>query len=268
MKPQPSPRGRRLVKGFTLIEVVISASLMALILVSAYLCLNAGFSSKKMIEPRTEILQNARVAMALITADLRATCPLSGDTEFLGMQRTLGSVEADNLDFATHNYTPRRPREGDYCQESIYVDQDAQTGQFGLWRRRNPTIAFDPLSGGSKEEIASGIVGLRFEYFDGDDWYDSWGEIKAGKRETTQRSQPNLSGMPSAVRVTLLMDSNPKSRAKSATGERVIEPPLAFQTVVQLNLAASALDNSSSGSSGASGPNPTGPQSQNGGQFQ
>src|SRR5262249_43612856 len=38
--------------GFTLIEVVISSALMALIVVSAYLCLQAALSSQKLIEPR------------------------------------------------------------------------------------------------------------------------------------------------------------------------------------------------------------------------
>src|SRR6185369_2943245 len=45
--------------GFTLIEVVISASLMALVLVAAYVCLSAGFASKKLVEPRADIIQNA-----------------------------------------------------------------------------------------------------------------------------------------------------------------------------------------------------------------
>lgn len=232
--------------GFTLIEIVIAASLMAVILVAGYLCLSAGLASQKMIEPRTEVIQNARVAMAIMVADLRVACPLSKDPEFLGMQRMLGEVEADNLDFATHNYTPRHPREGDYCQESFFVDKDPRTGQFSLWRRRNPLIALDPLSGGSKQEIAKGVVGLRFEYYDGTDWYDTWGEIKKGKLETTHRDQPNLTGMPLAVRITLLLDSNPKSKAVSETGERVIEKPLAFQSVVQLELAANQLENGGS----------------------
>ncbi|HEX5399881.1 MAG TPA: prepilin-type N-terminal cleavage/methylation domain-containing protein, partial [Verrucomicrobiae bacterium] len=161
--------------GFTLIEVVISAALMALILVSAYLCLNACLSSQKMIEPRSDVIQNARVAMALMTADLRNACPLSPDAQLLGVERMLGQVEADNLDFATHNYTPRRPGEGDFCETSYYVDKDPDTGQFCLYRRRNPMLALDPLSGGSREEIAQGVMGVRFEYFDGLDWYENWG---------------------------------------------------------------------------------------------
>ena len=238
---------------FTLIEVVISSALMALILVSAYLCLSAGLNSQKMIEPRAEIIQNARVAMALLTADLRGACPLAKDYQFLGMRRLVGEMDADNLDFATHNYTPKHPHEGDFCEESFYLDQDPETGQFSLWRRRNPTIAPDPLSGGSKDEIAKGVVGVRFEYSDGLDWYDSWGEIKSGKRDTSQKVQPNLSGMPAAVRITLLFDSNPKSKKVSDTGERVIEPPFVFQTVARLNLAANSSGSGASSSSGDSG---------------
>jgi len=240
---------------FTLIEVMISSALMALILVSAYLCLGAGFSAQKLIEPRAEIIQNARVALAIMTADLRAACPLSKNDDFLGMTRTLGDVEADNLDFATHNYTPRRAREGDFCQESFYLGQDPETGQFSLWRRRNPTNALDDLSGGSKEEIAKGVVGLKFEYFDGFDWYDSWGEVRdRGKAESSNRENNNLSGLPEAVRITLLLYSNPKKKnSNPATGEEKTEPPLVFQTIVQLNLADAAQNNSSASDTGNSG---------------
>jgi prepilin-type N-terminal cleavage/methylation domain-containing protein len=238
-------------RAFTLIEVVISSALMSLILVAAYVCLNAGLNTQKLIEPRADVIQNARVAMAILTADLRGACALSKEYQFLGMRRLLGEMDADNLDFATHNYTPTRPGEGDFCQESIYLDRDPETGQFSLWRRRNPIIAPDPLSGGSKEEIAKGVVGVRFEYFDGLDWYESWGEIKSGRRETTQRLQPNLSGMPEAVRITLMFDSNPKSKAVSDSGERVLEPPFVFTTVARLNLAAVSQGSSSSADSGA-----------------
>jgi hypothetical protein len=260
MNTRPTQRGG---KGFTLIEVVISGALMSLILVSAYLCLNAGLASQKLVEPRTEVFQNARVAMAMVMADLRSACPLSKEIEFLGLHRTVGEMEADNLDFATHNYTPRHPRQADYCQESLYLDKDPETGQFSLWRRRNPTIALDPLSGGSKEEIAKGLVGLRFEYYDGFDWYDSWGEIKSGKRETSQKYQPNLYGMPEAVRVTLVFDSNPKSKGVPGKGERVPEPPLVFQSVARLNLAGTSQPGTPGDSSGQQGQ----PGAQPGGAF-
>lgn len=242
------------VGAFTLIEVMISSALMALILVSAYLCLGAGFSAQKVIESRTEIIQNARVALALMTADLRAACPLSKSDDFLGMTRTIGDIEADNLDFATHNYTPRHAHEGDFCQESIYLDKDFETGQFSLWRRRNPTIALDALVGGTKEEIAKSVVGLKLEYFDGDNWYDSWGEVKErGKNQDSVREKSNPSGLPEAVRITLLMDSNPKKKnINTATGEEKSEPPLVFQTIARLNLVAATQNKTTSSDTGNS----------------
>src|SRR5262249_25555850 len=109
------------VSAFTLVEVVISGALMAMLLASAYLCFSAAISSQKLIEPGIDILQNARVAMALMTADLRAACPLSKDFDLLGMHRMMGNMPADNLDFATHNYTPSRAREGDFCEVSFFL---------------------------------------------------------------------------------------------------------------------------------------------------
>ena len=256
INPQSSGRNR---SGFTLIELIISAVLMTMILVSAYVCLNAAFSSQKMIEPRVEIIQNARVAMAIMSADLRGACPLSTNNQFLGMHRMLGDRDADNLDFATHNYTPHRPREGDFCEVSFYVDKDPESGACTLWRRRNPTLALDPLSGGSREEIARGLLGLKFEYYDGFDWYDTWGDVEGnGKQLTSSRDHPNLFGMPDAVRITLLFDRNTRPRAPpspatapapettatpaapSASAKDTADPPLVFQTVARLNLAHSA----------------------------
>ncbi len=237
------------VMAFTLIEIVISSALMSLILVSAYLCLNAGMAGKKMIEPRADIFQSARVTLAFLSADLRGACRLPGNAAFLGMKRLVGEVEADNLDFATHHYTPRHDREGDFCEVSYYAEQNPQNGRFSLWRRRNPTFAPDSLSGGSKEEIARDVLGVRFEFSDGVDWFENWGEIKSkAKSENSQKTTSNLEGLPKAVRITLMFDSNPKSKPSSPNGERTLEPPLVFQTVARLNLAE--LPAASAGNSG------------------
>lgn len=259
------PRRSRARSGFTLIEVVISAALMALILISAYLCLNACLSSQKMIEPRSDVIQNARVAMALMTADLRNACPLSPDTQLLGVQRMLGQVEADNLDFATHNYTPRRSGEGDFCETSYFVDKDPDTGQFCLFRRRNPMLALDPLSGGSREEIAQGVMGVRFEYSDGLDWYDNWGNTNSAGRQTirlgaqTGAQDLNSQGLPEAVRITLMLDSNPKPQSALRGNAISNGPPMVFQTVVRLELADRSQPAASSGNSTSSTPATSGP---------
>jgi prepilin-type N-terminal cleavage/methylation domain-containing protein len=239
--------------GFTLIELVISAAVGAMILMGAYLCLSAGLSSQKMIEPRVDAMQSGRVILALISADLRAACPLDKDYAFLGMHRILETADADNLDFATHNYTPRREHEGDFCEVSYFVQRDPESGLMNLWRRRNPTLAPDPLSGGRREEIARGLKGVRFEYTDGLDWYDSWGETNSDKKTgLIAQAAANLDGMPGAVRITLSFAVNPPAAAPAAEeSEKLPEPPLVFQTVVRLELADTGTLPAESGASGS-----------------
>ncbi|HEY9510799.1 MAG TPA: prepilin-type N-terminal cleavage/methylation domain-containing protein, partial [Verrucomicrobiae bacterium] len=253
-------------EAFTLIEVVISSALMALILVASYICFSASIASRKTMEPRLEVIQNARVAMAMIAADLRAACPLDKDTQFLGMHRTMGETVADNLDFASHNYTPQRPGEGDFCQLSYYLDRDAETGQLSLWRRRNPSIAPDPLEGGRKEEIATGLLGLQFEYFDGLDWYQEWGDTSGrDKQESSQKEQPNLTGMPEAVRITLWFDADPSKKPDANPDDleaKDKKAPMMFQTVARLNAVSSQSDNASDDSGDAAAASETGGTSQ------
>jgi type II secretion system protein J len=238
--------------GFTLIEVVISTALMAIILAGAYMCFDAGIKSEKMIDERTEVFQNARVAMALISADLRNACPINQDLAFLGMHRSIGNAQADNLDFATRNFTPRRPREGDFCETSYFLEKDRESGQLCLWRRRNPMIAIKPLSGGRRELLIRGVAGLGFEYFDGLEWYSQWGDAdkdvsKSKERSKTDESEPT--GLPESVRITLWLEPSDRGKSPGQTNE----PPLVFQTVARLNLAAAAQDLFKGGGGAGSG---------------
>jgi type II secretory pathway component PulJ len=260
-------------RAFTLIELVISSSLMAMILVSGYLCLNAAIRTQKQIEPRIAVMQNARVAMSIITADLRAACTLSKDCTFLGSDRMLGDVEADSVDFATHNYTPKKDSEGDFCEESFFLSRDPKTKEYVLYRRRNPLIAYNSFRGGKTEELARGLLGLRLEYFDGLDWWDDWGEIKQPDRPQSFRRQlqPNLEGLPQAVRITMWFDadSHPRTVADKPEAQQppanndnapdqenasqqvaVAKEPLVFQSVVPLELASAPERSAGGGDNG------------------
>lgn len=247
-------------RAFTLVEMMISAALMAVLLGAAYACLRAGLDSRKIVEPRGDALQTGRVALGLLSAELRSACALHKGPEFLGMKRQLGTMQADNLDFATHHYTPQKPGEGDYCSVSWYVERDPSTGEARLWRRRNPALAFDPLSGGAREEIATGVRGFQVEYYDGFDWFDTWGDPNGeAKRQNSNRDRPNLVGLPEAVRVTLLLDAEPQKRkppgesAGTGSDNASEAPPLTFQSVIRLNLAGISTGSSASGTSGSPG---------------
>jgi prepilin-type N-terminal cleavage/methylation domain-containing protein len=229
--------------GFTLVEMIISAGLMSVILTSAYLCLNAGVAGKKLIEQRADAVQSARVALNLIAADLRAAIPLNPKLEFLGMRRTEDGADADNLDFATRNYTPRNAREPDYCEISYFLTPDPASGSYILMRRRDPTPDPEPLEGGFREEIARGVAGLRFEYYDGFEWFDEWGDLE-GKYKGMMYPPSNSYGIPVAIRVTISFDQERRKRKSATTmaSSEVAEdsespaPPMTFQTIARLDL--------------------------------
>lgn len=225
--------------GFTLIELLISAALMAIVIGSAYACLSAGVSSKRLIEARTDGAQSARVALAMIAADVRAAIPLPGKVEFLGMRRTVAEADADNLDFSTRNYNPRRLREPDYCEISYFLARDPDSDSFILTRRRDATPDPEPLEGGAQEEIARGVHGLRFEYYDGYDWFDEWGDPE-GKTKGMMNPPSNSYGLPEAVRITIVFDPETRTapRANAAPQTRDdAKTPMTFQTIARLDLA-------------------------------
>lgn len=253
-------------RGFTLIEMMVAAALMSLILASAYLCLNAGIAAQRLIDPRIEAAQTGRVILSLLTADLRAACPLSKEAEFVGNDRKIGEVEADGADFGTHNHTPSRPGEGDFCQTSYFVERDPGTGDLVLWRRRNPRIGLDPFTGGARQELARGVRQLKLEYYDGFNWYDSWGDAdgrRQARAENSMRQEPNLLGLPTAVRITLAL-APPRRGAPSpdtagasggtpgslASGSGAAEDTvLTFQTVVRIEVPSSGLSSPAAGGS-------------------
>ncbi len=241
---------------FTLIEMVISGALMSIVLASAYVCLSAGVSTRRLVEARSDAVQGARVAMSMIAADLRCAVPLSKDFEFIGLKRELEGDSADNLDFATRNYIPQKSYEPDYCEVSYFVQKDPANGTLTLFRRRDPTPDPEPFSGGVREEIARGLRSLRFEYYDGYDWYDEWGDPE-GKKRLAAFPEPNVSGLPEAVRVTLTVDPSFERRSPDREADKTGEPPLTFQTTARVNMSL-FFYRSGGGSSGGASTNSAG----------
>lgn len=254
-------------RGFTLIELMISSALMVLILASAYLSLRSALQSQRTVREREEVLQNARVAMKLITDDLRNACPLAPDQDFLGMKRTLGDAEADNVDFGTRNYTPKGAGEADRCEVSYFASRNRKTRELILWRRRDATRDAEPFDGGRREEIARGLVSFRLEYYDGYEWYDEWGDINGKQKARSQAAAAvryNAEGLPEAVRVTMVFSARPAQPTNSdndAEGSiaNASEPPMTFQTIVRVLQGGTAEPDPGAAVNGGGGGNsPTG----------
>ncbi|MBN2490886.1 MAG: hypothetical protein JXQ29_08560 [Planctomycetes bacterium] len=237
------PSGRAGAHGLTLVELMVSATLVVGVIGSAGLCLLTGRRAQDEAERRMEVVQSARVALDRLARDLAMACPLDPEFALLGMKRLRDGVEIDNIDFATHHWQPERPGEGDRCEVSYFVDSDPVTGDLALYRRRDPTPDAEPLEGGYREEIAVGVRALRLEYFDGALWQDEWGSIRsaAGALLGDSSRGGGQAGLPEAVRITLALAPPRRSAGVDAgavsAAEADEEAPRVFRTVVRLVLA-------------------------------
>ena len=95
--------------GFTLIELIVASSVTVGILTSVFLCFLSGRRTQRTVEIRTDLLQNGRVALERIAADLVVACPLHPDYALIGIDRIReeadGSpgIEADGVSVLVSN---------------------------------------------------------------------------------------------------------------------------------------------------------------------
>ncbi|MFN0057970.1 MAG: type II secretion system protein J [Planctomycetota bacterium] len=245
--------------GFTLIELMIGLTIMVGVLGAAYMTLAAGYESREAVERRALVLQEARVTLRLITADLRVATPLSVDDVFTGLSREVDGVELDNLDFATHNFRPTRPGEGDLCEVSYFVDRAEPGGPRCLFRRRDARMDRELFAGGSRELIATGIAHFKVQYYDGYEWHDEWGERETADLRAAAAQDPSdpdrldpetgepaaapfiPTGIPAAVKISIGFETASWVRTSEASLRasevKSTHRPLVFTTIVRIELA-------------------------------
>lgn len=223
-------------KGFTLIEIIIASAIITIIAGGAYASMRAAVATQKMVQERNDSMQTARTILNMIRDDLRATIPMLGESEFLGLNRTLGEMDGDNLDFATRNYSYSLPGESDFSEVSYFVTPGPGANELSLMRRRDPTPDNKPLEGGRIEILASGIKSINYQYYDGIEWFDDWGSIDTIKVEEDSLLVPgNLYGIPSAIRITIVVGkpSDPEADPTLVENQnRKDEPPAVLHTTV------------------------------------
>ena len=165
--------------GFTLVELMVSVTIMSLIAGATYACFHAGSRAWRKARDRSDASQQARVVLRMMARDLRgAFRPPRGASTFMGVDRVRDDRSADAVDFVAVAAGPARPAapHSDRCEIGYYLDLDPATDAEGLVRRIDRTPDDDDLEGGVLEEIGPAVQELNLEYHDGVGWYDAWDE--------------------------------------------------------------------------------------------
>jgi general secretion pathway protein J len=213
-------------RGFTLIEIMLAISVLALVGTMIY----GGFSQTALNKARIEqdvnhsrIIHMAlermarELTMAFVSTHVNPSLDLRVvDTAFIGSDN--GSD--DRIDFTSfsHRRLYRNARESDQNEISYFITEHPdEPGVQVLARREQNRIDDDPRRGGKSQILVENVKEFNLEYFDPllTDWVETWDTEDV-------LAQPNR--LPTQVRIRLSVE-DPRRRGKTHTfGTRVTIP--------------------------------------------
>ena len=196
--------------GFTLIELIAALSIFLVVVTASYALFEGGRKLAARGELHAKRFQAARAGFRALETDLR-TVFAGGtyDTGFVGKSGGTTDLPTDTLDIVGFNNQPRLatpvtattaeppPKEIDITRVAYSIDDDSSTIPSGLVRLRTRLVAEvvtvkDPTEG--LEEVSADVVGLKFRYYDGTAWTETWDSVTGGT-------------VPKAVEITLHVKS-------------------------------------------------------------
>jgi general secretion pathway protein J len=159
--------------GFTLVEVMIAAAILALIVSMLYI---AFASSVKTMEAGTEggeIFRKAGVVLNRMVQEISCARLPAKEEEastqyaFIGEDKTEDGVPQDTLTFISTALPLQGPAKG-IRQVGYYIAPDSETDKPSLFMKEDatPTLGYSAENAGKGMLLAEGIEGLDFTYYD------------------------------------------------------------------------------------------------------
>lgn len=197
-------------KGFTLIEVLVAVTLLAVISFLVFQAMGSSTASKERFEKREEVFRSASLALERVSRDL-AMAILVSDPELLGVSSSgeqmtksvfigANNGDQDKLTFDTlsHIRYLKDVKESDRAEVGWFLEpEEERTGLFVLKKREASPPDAEPEDGGIVMSVLDGVKELNFRYYDlnkgeyGDEW------------DTTKSDFANK--LPRAVEVVLVI---------------------------------------------------------------
>jgi len=191
------------VKGFTLVEILISLAILAMIVASTFTIFRSSAKSWQKGEARSERYHTARVAMGKMDTEISQA--VINDNElckFIG--------ESSEIKFVSFVSTAAGVFE--LAEIEYWLDKEQKL----LMRNEDVDPDYDFLTQDFSDILADNISDLEFSYYDGLIWSDTWNADISGDDADSQTSQYTL---PKAVRVKIKVEN--KKGTESETFEIV-----------------------------------------------
>jgi prepilin-type N-terminal cleavage/methylation domain-containing protein len=161
--------------GFTLVELLVASSMMAVLAGAGYAALTAGTRSAGKVRRVGEMVMNGQMALAAMARDIREAAERGG-TCLTALDASYEGLSADTIDFMVPNRDATAGHVGSPCERGYYIDNDPDTEAQWLVRRTDVELDEDPLEGGSVELAGSHVAEMELCFYDGGTWVDGWSD--------------------------------------------------------------------------------------------
>jgi general secretion pathway protein J len=211
-------------RGMTLLEIMVSVAILAMMAVLIYGAFDSMARGKKGEAMRSDRARQGREAILRLTRELSTafismhnpanTALITRATAFIA---TSGGTY-DRIDFAAfaHRRIERDSHESDECEVGYFVAKDPDVdGKMDLVRREQTPIDIDPKKGGIVNVVAENVDEFDLKYLEPltGQWLDTW--------DTTQvTGQPGR--LPLEISIRLVLKGVPGS------------PPWTFATKITM----------------------------------
>ncbi len=230
MRPHPLHKGRA--RGMTLLEILVSIAILAMISLLIYGAFDSMSRGKKGEDQRSERARQGRDAVQRMTRDISSAFLSMHNPQNIALStRTTAFIgyngaPFDRLDFAAfaHKRVEKEAKESDQCEVGFFVVRDPDVQEkMDLVRREQLPMDTDPKRGGVVNVLAEDVELFDVRYLDPltGQWKESWDSTQA---------LGEANRLPLEVKITLTLKNVPLGTPSTFTTKFILpmQQPLSF----------------------------------------
>jgi len=160
---------------FTLVELLVTGTMLALLSSAGYVVFAAGVRSAQAVRRVNAMVGHGERALTAMARDIRAIVT-DGDVALTALDAQYEGGDTDTIDFIGTGTRRGRDEPGATVRSEVgyYIDNDPDTEAQWLLRREDGTLDEDPLSDGIATLAGPCVSELNLEFFDGVEWLSGW----------------------------------------------------------------------------------------------